>query len=57
MVWNPRMLDPVEANPILKNVFAKLIGGDREMLPQSGHIAELKIDALISTSVKGRERL
>src|SRR6516165_2083731 len=36
----------VEADTVFKNVFAELVGGDREMLPQSGHIAELKIDDL-----------
>src|SRR6516165_6464544 len=36
----------VEADTVLENVFAELVGGDGEMLPQSGHIAELKIDDL-----------
>ena len=36
----------VEADTVLKNLFAELVRRNREMLPQSGHIAELEIDDL-----------
>src|SRR5262249_16065783 len=34
----------VEANPVLENLFAELVGRNREMLPQSGHVAEFEIE-------------